>query len=408
MLRKIIACVFLFLLLLTTWVPAAAEEVTAVAPAAADGVNVGVPATTEEVKPELIDFICETYAVSKDILMVFESYEMTMSYLDINLTIHTWVADSLKGQVAWHQEEQRFIAEDELAQLFFQEQDLASQEFRQLQQQAGKMDVWLYQQVQAGKEDAVFEIYIYPVLDLTPSLEKQIRDLYAEYGLEAPPELDIGYVGYAGTVGSGQSEPPSPGVSEPGFPGEDCPPPPLPDEGTDSIEPIPADTVPVPGTTIGSGETGTIGGDDSVSSIDPRPVVPEEFYTALSVLYAQGFAQSLTSLKAYLDNFKIEYREEMNIIYATATAAQILDLRHLADVQWIASSAIAEDLATDSPVPGYDNTDGREPAFHSLESGGDVKALHAPGSNLNWVYAGGAFGLAALGLGIYFITRRKH
>ena len=407
--RQIYACVFVFLLLLTAGVPAAAEEVTAVAPATADGVNAGVPAAAEKVQPELIEFICETYAVSKDKLMVFESYEITMSYLDINLTIRTWAADSLNGQVAWHQEEQRFIAEDELAQLFFQEQDLANQEYQQLQQQAGKMDVWLYQQVQAGKEAAVYEIYIFPFFNLTPGLEKQIRDLYTQYGLEAPPELDTGFPGYTGSVDSGRSEPGSPGAVEPGFPGEDSPPSPMPGEGTASKEPIPADTVPIPEPIIGADGTGVVGGDDPVSSIDEREVIPEEFYTALGQLYAQGFAQSLANLKAYLDSLGIEYREEMHVISAIATAAQILDLRHRADVQWIASSAIAEDLATDSPVPGYNNADGREPAPYTGESAGEVKALHAPGSNptRTWFYVGGALGLAVLGLGIFFITRRK-
>lgn len=407
MLRKIIACAFVFLLLLTAWVPAAAEEVTAVAPATADGVNAGVPAAAEEVQPELIEFICETYAVSKDKLMVFESYEISLSYLDINLSIHTWVTESIKGQVAWHQEEQRFIAEDELAQLVSQEQDLANQEFQQLQQQAGKMDVWLYQQVQAGKEDAVYEIYIYPVLDLTPSLEKQIRDLYAAYGLEAPPELDSGYMGYGGTVDSVRSEPGGSGAVEPGFPGEDCPPSPMPGEGTASIEPIPADTVPIPEPIIGADGTGAVGGDDPVSSIDDREVIPEEFYTALNQLYAQGFAQSLANLKAYLDTLNIKYREEMNVIFAAATGAQILDLRQRADVQWITSCA--KDLATDTPAPGYENTDGREPAHYTGESAGAIKALHAPGSNptRTWFYVGGALGLAVLGLGIFFITRRK-
>lgn len=285
--------------------------------------------------------------------------------------------------------------------------DLNGQEFSELQELAGKMDVWLYQQVEAGKEDEVYDIYIFPVFDLTPSLEKQIRDLYTQYGLEAPPELDTGFTGNTGTVDSGQSEPGSPGAAEPGFPGEGGAPASPPGEGTDSAEPIPADTVPVPEPIGGTGETSVVHGDDPVSSTDERPVVPEEFYDALSQLHAQGFARSLASLSAHLDSLGIKYREEMNVISAAATAAEILELRHRSDVLWITGAVIAEDWAADCPINGVDNADGREPTLYRGESEGEVKALHAPGSNLTWVYAGGALGLAALGLGIFFITRRK-
>lgn len=384
--RKIMACALLFLLLLAA----------------------GAPAAAEGVQPELVEFICETYALSEDEFVVVESYEISLAHLDINLTMHTWVTDSLKGQVAWNHKEQKYIDDDELAQLFVQEKDLASQEYQQLQEQAGKMDVWLYQQVQTGKDDAVYDIYIFPFFDLTPGLEKQIRDLYSQYGLEAPPELDTGFPGYTGTVDSGQSEPGSPGAAEPGFPGEDSTPASPPATGTDSAEPFPADAAPVPQPIIDTGETGIAQGDDPVSSIDERPMIPEEFYSALSQLYAQGFAQSLASLSAHLDSIGVQYREEMNVVSAAATAPQILDLRHRSDVLWITSAVIVEDLAQDSPLPEQENADGREPVSYSGEANGQVKALNAPGNNLSWVYAGGALGLAALGLGIFFTNRRKH
>lgn len=282
------------------------------------------------------------------------------------------------------------------------EEDIPREDYEELQKLAGKIHVHFYQQLlESSNEDSLYEITIIPFFELSPDLEKQIQALYTQYGLDIPPELqggfpgpvyyDVGDSSHQGQAGTGGAD------------GIDVSPP-LSGEGTDSVEPIPADTPPIPEPRDSSDKSGSPQGDDPVSNIDLHPVIPQEFYTTLNELYAQGFSKSLGSLTAHLDSLGLKYRLDMSVIYATATALEILDLRTRQDVLWISNAVYAQDLDYQSPIPGgCDANSGREPA---LVYGESTRNGATSGSTPYWLYAGGALGLVALA--ILIISLRKH
>lgn len=377
--KKFSACLFIVLLLMALAVPVAADDL----------------------KADLVQFITETNELKPDEFTIGELQRIELEHLDLNLISMSWFSDQHRGQVALVVETQEFLTDAELWTLMNENWEMQVQEQVKLQQQAGKMDVWLYQRLVDGKANDVVEIYITPVFRLSEELEAQIRALYAEYDLEAPQDLGIwgqssdGYVGvdFGETSQSGEQGRAIGGYI-PSDSGRDEPTP-----GKNIIEPSPPTTTPLPADRAPD----YVDGDTPVGD-KYRPEL-EEFYAQLAELYAQGAQESIAVLTAHLDSLGAEYEVSDTGILATVTAAKALELREHQDIAWISNiSDVGVDLA---PMPIVGTADGREPAMGNRQgemADTQFTAMPEGSSRKPWVWGVGIIGL--IGAATLLIVRR--
>ena len=384
--RKIFASVFVLMLLFTAAIPAGASDI----------------------QSGLVDFISEIHDLDREDFKVAELYEVELENLGLSLSVLTWHTERIRGQVAQVTETGEYLADEELMALMNQERELWAAEYARLQQEAGKMDPWLYQYITDGLADEPFEIIITPIFQLTPELETQIRELYKQYGFDAPQDFQ-GQVspGFRG-VDQGSS---SSGDDGAGTGSAD----PMPDKRlplpvTDPAEPgVPGTILPTspttPGAEIGKHEPADLpvssedapDWDGATPGRDIYQPYPVEFYTELNELYSQGYAKD--NIAAHLDSLGIEYRVEYGTIIASVTVQQALDLRDHQDINWIGSYSDGGDYHI---LPLADLAAGHEaaPGEARLAATDD----RDESSTKPWIWTGAAFGLLAAG--IFFIVKK--
>lgn len=266
--------------------------------------------TDEALMDYLVEYLVDVKGLSADALEFRGPYGMELPHLGLNLVVLTWYNQQTqqRGQVAWHQEEQRVVDQDELAELMEAEAHLAAQEWSRLQQEAGKIDVGLYRRLLELDGADQLDVTLVPVLRLSEQLEQQLRELFAQYDLELPPEFlprfswsrtggatyDLGDAATDKAVQPGRVEP---SAAKP----EDY-------QGDDSEQ---ARILPLP---------------------EPEPL-PEEFFAQLEGLIAQGFQQALAAVSAHLDQLNADYEIHNNLVYATLTVNEIYGAAELDHVE---------------------------------------------------------------------------
>ncbi len=330
--------------------------------------------------------------------------------------------DYFKGDIVWVEEEERFVGWEEFSLVMEDYYEYQRQYWEELQQQAGKMDVWLYSQLLEMNSSEEVEIYILPRFELTPELEREIRDLFRKYDLDPPEGLRWWAPGIIvspepvgsrepatavppGTSGGQDDGDSSDGVEDPDDPVSDDPDDEegkpdsengyegegdgqSGDQGTDS-DGQDVDSAPGDGDEESDPYTGDEDGYDGDGDwdvwIDP---VDEEFYTELAHLYAKGFEASRKRLETALKAAGAEYSFDGMGFIVTTTAKFALDLRDNEDVEWISGLFYA--YATD------DSMESMPPVIAGLRSA--ALDLESPSqSGTPWFLIGG-LGLVMAGL----------
>lgn len=366
-----------------------------------------VPVGADDIQTELVNFICQEYNFQSDDLIEAEYYQVYLEYTDLNLSILHWLTqgeDYCKGMAAWVAETGEYLADDGVYALMEAERLLAAKEYQRLQEQAGKMDISLYKQIQENPQ-AEYQVYITPVYKISDNLNEEIQALYEEYGLEAPEDIgNHGRVPGYTKEGQGQSGSSSGGALPPDLPQT------TPQES--AIEPVPQ-TTPFQEPAIDPAlprDLATPTDLDKPVASDCEPAAdfyqpyPEEFYSALNTLYNQGYAEATSNLSQYLDGIGAQYQVNPGYIVATLTAAQIQAIQGRPEVQWV-SSYMAEQVGVDLAAPAFtaQNDDGSR--LNSALGTNEAAGESSQGKTRPMVILlGGFLGLSALA--IFLIIKR--
>ena len=394
--RKLLACVFVCLLLLALATPAGAQN------------------------DNLAQYISQQYDIPQKDLTIAERYDLYIISQDLDISVATWYgpeAELSRGMVGYAAAIDRYYTDQELSELLMEDRKIRQQEYEQLREQAGKFDVSLYQLLLDSADDQVHEVYILPAYQLTSEIQDQIRDLYREYDMEAPKDLQ----GQWGRVLPTEPQPSDGGA---GWDGIDF------DDGDTSVSPIPPDytgepteiaqatprdpdlPAQAPAIDPSSNQDSTPQDTPAIDpapdqdvpvrdtpTIDPAPATnqpPWEFYTTLKQLHHQGYQEALTSLCAYLDSISVEYQVQDMTVTASVTTAQAWELDR-PDVQMIGSQVYAEPdivpLSTDD-IRGL----GNDLDIPARTGEAEVTSLTNDPGNSPWLWGGGLVGLLALGL----------
>lgn len=365
------------------------------------------PALAQGKQSQLEDYVCSQHGLQPHELVGAEFYQVHLEHTGLHLSVLHWATqgpDYRKGMAAWVEETGEYLVDDQVTALINEERLGIAKEYQELQAEAGKMDIGLYQELRQGHPQDEYQVYILPAFQLSQDLQRQIQDLYKEYGLEPPRDFQQGQILPWDNGSTGACEP-APPPQEPGSVSSGG--------GTDScqpaIAPMPPQLTPAPAP-VDPADDRVVPPDEPVSSEEmPREIYlpyPEEFYTALEQLHQQGYAQALSSLTEYLDSIGAAYTLENYLIAATLPAADIQNLAKREDVQWVGSFGSREAVA-DLPLVPANASDTNEitgelAAGRQDEAPSEGQFLGAdsapPAKHPAWFWAGGTLlGLLVLG-----------
>lgn len=349
------------------------------------------PLLAQDHQSQLKDFVGTHYDLQPEDIIGAEFYQLHLEHSGHHLSILHWLTEGPeKGIVAWVQETDEFLADDQVVTIMEEERMQVAREYQELQAEAGKIDVGLYKELLQGSPQDEHQIYILPAFHLDEDLIRQIDDLYQEYGLEPPQNSDPDQ-----TPGIPRNSGSTSGGTEPAAPPQTVP---LPNPTPDPVQPA----------------DGAATHPDSPASreIPQSPAYhpyPDEFTIALDHLYQQGFALALSSLTEYLDGIAADYTLDNNQVVATLTTTDIQELAKREDVQWVGSFShrgeVVQDLPLTPPVNAWDRqTDLTSERQSSAQDDGESFA--ADSDNLAgtspWLWGGGILlGFLILG-GIWF------
>lgn len=346
------------------------------------------PAVAQDRQSQLEDFVSTHYDLHPQEVVGAEFYQLLLEHSGLHLSILHWLTEGPeKGIVAWVQETDEFLADDQVVILMEEERIQVAREYQELQAEAGNMEVDLYKTLLQGSPEDEYEIYILPTFHLDEKLTKQISDLYQEYGLEPPQDSER-------TPSNPRDDGTTSGGTEPAAPPQTVP---LPNPTPDPVRPADG--------------AATHPDSPTSSEISQSPAYhpyPDEFITALDQLYQQGFAPALARLTEYLDGICADYSLDNTLLVATLAAADIQELAKREDVQWIGNFnhwGVTEDLPLTPPVNTWDGqTDLTSARQDTAQEGEFFVADSAAPAKTPWLLGGGAL-LAFLILGIIWIKK---
>lgn len=352
----------------------------------------------------LQEYLLETKEVSPDTLHCREAYEQHLRHLDQKLLVLTWYDQEaeLRGQIAWHQEEERIIEQDELYELLEAERQLAAEEWSRLQEEAGKISVGLYRQLTEMDDETEVAIILVPLFQLSSQLEDDLRALFAEYELDFPVEFQPGSWCYpvqrdGDLPVSDEGALPRDIEVDYGKPGqgEDCEP------GNEGSGRLPYDA--------------GAAGEDPAQPREPAEPAPmpmpepdpwiEEFYSELEQLLARGFQESLAAITAYLDQIGAEYQVNENLVHVTLSVEEVNKVAKLDQVHQVLAQYAEADI---TPLTGRMplNTGAEDRAEGGILATDLDETGKAAGSLWPWL-VGAGLAIGSASLAVILIKKRQ-
>lgn len=333
-----------------------------------------VTAGAADLREEMLDYLVQEKGFNRDHIEMSEVREMVLTQTGVKLLLTYWTYEEgetyTKGEIAWSPEQNRFLLDQEIWDLYNEETTQEQKYFDELAKEAGKIDPWLYYQLKDMNSGDEVSVVLIPTFILTPQLEKAIRDLYYEYELEPPDQLGPYWwgirSGYSDEVvpspgyDDGQTEPGDKGSGSSGSSGSGSAASPPPRTGSDGQVSY--------GDTPVSSDPST--GEDGDEETDIKPALPPdgrepgvmpmpepdpkiyEFYTKLEQLWLQGYQTSLTALTAQLQAKGISFIAEGAAVLVTAPVSTILSLKDNANIDLITWAITTDDMVELAPVYG--------------------------------------------------------